>query len=285
VDISVAAKSDVGRRRKNNEDSYLVQEDLNLFMVADGMGGHSAGEVASKLAVDVICENTEKARGNEAPVQFGKYDSMLSKQANQLMSSIRMANQVIWEAGQSHDEYKGMGTTVAAAYVLDRTVIIAHVGDSRIYRIRDDTIEQLSEDHSVISQQIRMGLITKEEAASSPMKGIITEALGARDTVLVDVDEAEVLEGDYYLLCSDGLSDLVDENEMLETLLRHPEDLRQVCEDLISMANERAGHDNITVVVVNIQNVNPCAGLLYRIAEWGVALLDVLVLSPLRRVL
>lgn len=285
MDASVAAKSDVGRRRENNEDSYLVQEDLNLFMVADGMGGHLAGEVASKLAVDVICENIRKAKENERSIQFGKYDGMLSKQANQLMSSIRMANLVIRQASRSREEYKGMGTTVAAAYVLDRTVIIAHVGDSRVYRIRDHSIEQLSEDHSVINQQIKMGLITKEEAANSPMKGIITEALGATDTVLVDVDEAEVLEGDYYLLCSDGLTDLVDENEMLEAVLRQPEDLWQVCEELVSMANERAGHDNITVVLVNLQNINPRGGFLYRIAEWGVSLLDGLVLSPLRRVL
>ncbi len=158
------------------------------------------------------------------------------------------------------------------------------MGDSRIYRIRGDFIEQVGEDHTLINQQVRMGLMTKEEATASPMKGIITEALGARDTVLIDVDELEVLEGDYYLLCSDGLSDLVDENEMLDAVLRNPDDLQQACEELISLANERAGHDNITVVLMNIHNINPHRGVLYRLAECGVSLLDSLVLSPLRRV-
>ena len=284
MNISVAAKSDVGRRMSNNEDSYLVQPDLKLFIVADGMGGHLAGEVASKLAVDVICENIRKTKDGQTSVQFGEYESMLSKRANELVSSIRIANSVIREIGQSREEYKGMGTTVAATYVLDRTVIAAHVGDSRIYRIRDRTMEQLFEDHSLINQQIRMGLITEQEAENSPMKGIITEALGARESVLVDVDELEALEGDYYLLCSDGLTDLVDEDEMLDVVLRHTDDLRRVCEELVSMANERGGRDNITVLVLGIRNVALHHGVLYRIAERGATFLDS-VISSLRRVL
>ncbi|MBI4640959.1 MAG: Stp1/IreP family PP2C-type Ser/Thr phosphatase [Candidatus Tectomicrobia bacterium] len=251
--ITFGAKTDVGLKREANEDSYGIEEDLGLFLVADGMGGHAAGEIASRMAVNIIRENLAKSLHNRGAI-MGKYKSEFSLAANQLASSIRLANRAVYEAAKDKPEYSGMGTTIVGILTQGRTVVFANVGDSRIYRIRNFDIEQISEDHSLVMEQIRRGIITKEEAKRSRFKNIITRALGIAENVQITLDEQPIFPGDYLLLCCDGLHTLVDDHEMLEIVLTCKGDLDSACHRMVHLANERGGHDNITVVLVCLQS-------------------------------
>jgi len=173
-----------------------------------------------------------------------------SREANFLLSSIRLANRMIYDAAQSRYEYAGMGTTLVSVLALDDHVVLAHVGDSRIYRVRGEEITQLSRDHSLVQQQVDRGIISREEAQESQYRHLITRALGLKDSVEVDVEEHPVLPDDTFLLCSDGLSDLVEDEEMLAMVRQHADDLERACQALIDRANEKGGDDNVTVLLV-----------------------------------
>ncbi|MFI5342579.1 MAG: PP2C family protein-serine/threonine phosphatase, partial [Candidatus Methylomirabilales bacterium] len=198
-------RTDVGRKRSGNEDSFCVAQDLGLFVVADGMGGHAAGEVASRLAVETIQEWMQKYTRGESTTLVGQPLTGASDRANWLLSSIRLANRMIFDAAQGGKEYAGMGTTLVAALSIKDRIALAHVGDSRIYRIRDDQITQLSKDHSFVQQQLERGIISAEEAHDSQYRHLITRALGLKESVEVDLAEHDVLADDLLLLCSDGL--------------------------------------------------------------------------------
>jgi protein phosphatase len=233
-----------------------VDEGLGLFLVADGLGGHASGEVASRLAMETIREQIAGwAAGAPPPPALGEPVEGVSEEANRLVNTIRFANQVIHGAAGSRPEYHGMATTVVAALVLGRHVALAHVGDSRIYRIRDRKLEQLSRDHSLVREQVALGLISADEAAISPQRNVVTRALGMEPTVQVDVQEQEAREGDTLLLCSDGLSDMVDDPVMLEAVVQAGEDLDGACDALMELANARGGKDNITAVLVRFSEV------------------------------
>jgi len=238
--IQHAAKTDVGMKRKLNEDSFCVAEDLGLFLVADGMGGHAAGEVASQTAVEVIKNGLADwlKKGNLGQERFSRV--------------IKLANQAVWEMAQKGSGMKGMGTTVAGILVdlKNGSFTTANVGDSRVYRIRNNGIEQLSTDHSMVGLQLSMGLITKEEAKKSTYKNVITRAVGTAETVDVDSREEKIMAGDAILICSDGLSTLVEDEDILATFMRNPNDPKKVCDELISLANFNGGDDNITAVIV-----------------------------------
>ena len=255
VKVHYCVKTDIGRKRRSNEDNYCIDELVGLFAVLDGLGGHRSGEVASKLAADTILQGLRDVGNLGASKLIGEYDHTLSLEANQIASSIRLANQAIYQSSHERPECKGMSSTVASVLVLDGRVVTAHVGDSRIYLLRDSAIEKISEDHSFVQEQIQRGILTPEEASQSELKNIITRALGASESVQVSVDEFAVMENDSLLLCSDGLTDMVKAEDILHVYITEKGDLESTCTRLVDLANERGGLDNITVVILSFHDV------------------------------
>ena len=253
--VRFAVASDVGRVRKNNEDSFLADPVLGIFIVADGMGGHASGEVASRLAVESLQESIARARKEKESDLPADRTAILSSPANLMVNAIRLANQRIYRTSQENKEYKGMGTTLVGVYFSAVPPIVAHVGDSRLYHLRGQTIQQITEDHSWVWEQYKQGLIAKEAISTSPQKNIVTRALGIEPTVDVEIQDLEVQQGDFLLLCSDGLSDLVRDEEMLATVSRNSRNLDIHCNDLVHLANSRGGKDNITVLLIQIERV------------------------------
>lgn len=242
--------TDTGKVRTNNEDAMLLEEGQGLFVVADGMGGHNCGEVASSMAIGILRDTV--CRPEQKVAIVGGVDHRLSIQANIMASAIRLANRVIFEAAASDPKWQGMGTTVASVLISEDKAVIAHVGDSRVYLLRNGEMSQLTEDHSLVAEQLRKGAITAEEAALSIHKNIITRALGHEPEVLVDISELEVRDGDFLLLCSDGLSGMLSDQEIAALIQAHshPE---PACRDLVSQANAAGGRDNITAIVVELR--------------------------------
>jgi protein phosphatase len=253
MEYAAAARTDVGRKRQGNEDSLCVAPDLGLYVVADGMGGHAAGEVASRLAVDTIRECMQNYLGGADPAVPAQPVPTGSREAAFLLRSIQIANRMIFDAAQGRREYRGMGTTLVSVLAVNDTVALAHVGDSRIYRIRDDRIVQLSRDHSVVQQQVDRGIISAEEAHESQYRHLITRALGLKESVDVDLTEEPVLPRDILLLCSDGLSDLLEDEEILAIVKEHADDLEKACQALVDRANFKGGDDNITTLLIQAQ--------------------------------
>ena len=249
--IAAAGLSDVGLKRESNEDFLAMDHSTGLYIVADGMGGHLAGEVASRVAVQIIHKNVNNWIKKNSPVTeiFDFPDMTLSERGNYLSSSIKLANRVIYEMSQEYTEYKGMGTTIVTLAIMPSAVIAANVGDSRIYLIRGNSMEPLSKEHSIVAEQLEMGLISEEEAKISPLRHILTKNLGSVDKVDVDVFEIEHMNNDRFLLCTDGLTDLVSENEILR-IIKNEDNPEHTCKQLISEANKRGGNDNITVSLI-----------------------------------
>jgi protein phosphatase len=256
LQIKVSGLTDVGLKREGNEDSFALEESLGLFIVADGMGGHLAGEVASQIAVDMIRKSYRKWLENKTPREdvFGPPDDSLSLQGNYLMSSIRLANRVVYEMAMEYEQYHGMGTTVVAILVTPELVVAANVGDSRIYLVREGRIEKLSKDHTIVAEQVEMGVMTEEEAATSPLKHILTRNLGSSDSVDPEVFELEPSNNDRIILCSDGLTDLVSDAELLE-MTEGEEDPNRLCHMLLDKVLKRGAHDNTTIISVFIQGL------------------------------
>jgi protein phosphatase len=234
------AGTDTGRQRRANEDSHLAR--APLFVVADGMGGAQAGEVASRIAVESF--------------QAGLHDAQAPESA--LAELAHQANARIHELSHSHAEQAGMGTTLTAVYVGDREISIAHVGDSRAYRLRDGGLERLTEDHSLVDELLRQGRLTPEEALEHPQRSVITRALGPEGAVEVDTRSYSARGEDVYLLCSDGLTTMLSEDRLAELLLAHAT-LREAGEALIAAANEAGGRDNITVVLLRLEELDASA--------------------------
>ena len=254
--VAAAGKTDVGRRRKHNEDSILLRPELQLFIVADGMGGHNAGEVASALAARSV-ENFFAATATDGlPPESEGVDEHLSVDARRLVGAVRKANSDVFEIASTRRQHAGMGSTLVAATVsdADRRVHICHVGDSRCYRIRDDQIEQLTRDHSLINDALAMRPDLTEEILAELPKNVITRAVGTQDTLEVDLRSEELRAQDLYLLCSDGLSGLVSPEQILE-VTNLTADLEELCELLVIMANEAGGPDNISVLAVRIDGL------------------------------
>jgi serine/threonine protein phosphatase PrpC len=249
--IIAAGLSDVGLKREGNEDAYDMDDAISLYIVADGMGGHLAGEVASKIAVDIVKRNVNKWIANNIPESelFDPPDMTLSRRGNYIASSIKLANRVIHEMSQEYTEYKGMGTTIVVLAVMPSTVIAANVGDSRIYLVRGNKMEILSKEHNMVAEQLEMGLISEEEAKISPLRHVLTRNLGSSETVEADVFEIEHINDDRFLLCTDGLTDLVPDEEILR-IIKNGNDPENLCQQLVSEANKRGGHDNTTVSLI-----------------------------------
>ena len=247
--VEVAGKSDVGCVRANNEDNFGFDSRYGIFVVCDGMGGQAAGEVASKMGVDILLDYFRREslqETNHLSIRAGS-----SSGSRSLTSAIQLANQTIFQAGQEQNGRGGMGSTIVAALVRGNSLAIAHVGDSRIYMIRQGTIQQLTEDHSLVMEQVRRGYITVEQAQKSEMQNIILRALGSEEEVEADVEEIPALPGDLLLMTSDGLTRHVKDEEILEIVMRAG-DLERACGDLVDTAKQRGGDDNITCLLVRI---------------------------------
>ena len=244
--IELHAAVDVGRSRSNNEDSAVVDADVALAVLADGMGGYNAGEVASNMATSFV--KTELGRWlREASSQASDADVRRAMDI-----CVDNANRAIFNAANSNPQYAGMGTTLVVGVFRDGRLLMGHVGDSRGYRLRGGRLAQITHDHSLLQEQIDSGLITAEQAAFSANKNLVTRAVGVEDTVLLETHLHDVLPGDTYLLCSDGLSDMLDD-ESIAQLLQSSDALTEVAAALVDAANDAGGKDNISVVLARVR--------------------------------
>jgi protein phosphatase len=248
-----AGLSDVGLQREHNEDSFVVLNDYDLFVVADGMGGHRAGDVASRIATETISEFFRTTANEDVTWPF-HFDTNLSEEENRLLTGIRVANRQIFERSTRSRECHGMGTTVVGAMFSSKQqrMYIGHVGDSRCYRVRGGEIQLLTRDHSLINDYLlAMPDLTDEQKNELP-RNVITRALGMQDHVVVDLQRDDPRPGDVYVLCSDGLSGMVSDDE-IKQIVTGTSDVREACRKLIHRANERGGEDNITAILIKIE--------------------------------
>jgi PPM family protein phosphatase len=251
--ITYKAITDVGRKRKGNEDSLFVNAEQNLFVVADGMGGHAAGEVASKIAVDAINEFVVLTAGDEEITWPFGLDENMSYDGNRLKTAVRFANRKVLEATKERSEYEGMATTVAAVLVDGDSANLAHVGDSRVYLVRGQELIQLTSDHSWVNEQIQSGVISADQARSHPLRNVVTRALGGKADLQVDMQVHEIEPQDVLLLCSDGLTTMIPDDEIARFMNESGGDIEGAARALVDAANARGGEDNITVVLLKFE--------------------------------
>jgi protein phosphatase len=251
--LSSAVLSHPGLRREENEDAFCVREDLGLYMVADGMGGHAAGEIASRMAVDSVEAFIQDTRDADVRRTWPfPYDQSLSLDGNRLKAAFRLANRRLATAMADDVALRGMATTAVATLFTDRqTPVVAHVGDSRIYRWRQGVLEQLTEDHSCVSEQVRAGTLSEADARRHPWKNVVTRALSGGEDPGVDVHDLDVHAGDRLLICSDGLSSVLSADR-LRAILGDRRTLDETCRALVDAATEAGGPDNITVALLQV---------------------------------
>jgi PPM family protein phosphatase len=266
--MEVGARSDTGRVRENNEDSFRLAPELNLFVLSDGMGGLEAGERASRLATETIVTHCRDAQADAGLAVFGKRIEGVSEVSNRLASAVRLANQEIYQAAEESGAKGGkggMGATIVAVRFLQDRACIAHVGDSRAYLFRDEQLNQLTEDHSFVAEQVRRGIITLEQAGRSRMQNVLTRALGVEQNVDVEVTEELLREGDAYLLCSDGLFRDLSEPQ-IAGILQEATGAQHAADLLVEQANHAGGGDNITAIV--LRYAPKAAGAMSKIGRW-----------------
>jgi len=237
--------SDVGRCREINQDRLLIDTGLQLYAVADGMGGHAAGEVASQLAIESLAQTID--------IENDGRPSTPDEAAQRLEHAFHEGNRKICESVLARGEWRGMGTTIVALMAIGDEAVIGHVGDSRAYLLRDGSLGRLTSDHSWVNEQVKLGLMTDAEAHRHPMRNIVTRALGNRADLQVELTRERLLAGDVFLLCSDGLNSMLSDEEIRETLEAHAENPEEACQRLVAQANQKGGEDNITVVVVRVR--------------------------------
>jgi len=284
MELSFWAATDVGRKREANEDNFLVDKKLSLFVVADGMGGHASGEVASDIAVHEFRNTVDSQR--EIIEKFSAGDPAVRPQdiLTLLENALQLAGQAINARGKAEPEKRGMGTTTSALLIAGDRGFIAHVGDSRIYLVRAGQVIQLTEDHSLINELIKRGKLTKDGIENSPYKAYknaVTRAVGVYETVQADTIDFEVLPGDQFLLCSDGLHAYLTDEKVVEFLSQ--EDITEAPKRFVEMANTSGGHDNITAVVLRVDHTSESAGVPDDRAEELQRKIDVLKQMPLFR--
>jgi protein phosphatase len=246
VKLTINGLTDVGRVRDGNEDSIAWDARLGLIMLADGMGGHNAGEVASAMAVETIKSALQDVLAPEIQA------ADIIDYHDAVREAVTFANQEIHEQAQMKSECAGMGTTIVLGLFRNDSVILAHVGDSRIYRYRQGELEQMTSDHSLVQEMVDSGYLSQEEAQQSASKNLITRALGIAPEVDVDVREVPLQRDDIFLMCSDGLSDLVSRDDISSVISDAGQDMQRAAQELVNLANERGGTDNISVILVNM---------------------------------
>ena len=249
--IKIAEITDVGMVRDHNEDAIGSNADVGLLVLADGMGGYNAGEVASGIAVQTITELAVEGAGREERNDIDPHSGMM-RQTIVLRDAIARANKIIYQTAQSQSHCEGMGTTLVAAMFYDNKISIAHVGDSRCYRLRSGVFEQLTMDHSLLQELVDRGFYSEEEAQRSTNRNYVTRALGVEPTVEVEVQEFDVLPGDVYLLCSDGLPDMVEDEDIHLTIKTFNASLDVVGQQLVQLTNDHGGRDNVSIMLAEV---------------------------------
>lgn len=253
----ICTQTDTGLVRQNNEDALAFDPDTGLCLLADGMGGYNAGEIASGMAVAFI-----KSEMGRWLAQTGR--QVTAREVRRAMEiCVENANHSIFNAANSNRQYAGMGTTLVVGVFQEGRLMLGHIGDSRCYRLRGQDLQQITRDHSLLQEQLDGGLITPEQARTSLNKNLITRALGVEETVLIEINEHRVNPGDIYMMCSDGLSDMISDAEISE-ILREPGTLAQKAAQLVVAANDAGGRDNISVVLVHASEDSNRRGLLSR---------------------
>lgn len=265
--LAFAGKTDAGKVRPHNEDCIGTDIETGLVVLADGMGGYKAGEVASAIAINTVTEHVKqnlKSARKKTPAPGGyAAETLLLKEA------IQKANQIIHQTAKSQPQCEGMGTTIVACLYYDNRVSVAHVGDSRLYRLRRDQFEQITLDHSLLQELVSRGFYTPEEARKSLNKNLVTRALGIEPNVEVEVQEDVVLTEDIHLLCSDGLSDMVEDPDIHLTISTFSANLEMVAGQLVQMANDNGGRDNVSVVLVHaLKPFEAKKGFFNRFVDW-----------------
>lgn len=246
--IRLYGQTDIGIHRDHNEDTIGCNEDLALMVLADGMGGHRCGEIASAIAVNTVIEHikkeSKKVTINSNSKEYGsdEYKSIIHE-------AIKLANRNIYDSAQTNKQYEGMGTTIVTALFYNNTITVAHVGDSRLYRFRNNKLKQITKDHSYVQELIDCGVYTSEQAKTSEHKNLITRAVGIERNIKIELKEYRVEVGDIYFICSDGVSDLVDDEHIKSILIEHSNDLKAATSTIINTANNMGGKDNISVYI------------------------------------
>jgi protein phosphatase len=243
--------SDTGRVRDHNEDAIGSDPDIGLMVLADGMGGYNAGEIASGIAVETVTKMAANGASREARDDIDPHSGLM-RQSIVLRDAVYRANKIIYQTAQSQTHCEGMGTTIVACMFYDNKISIAHVGDSRAYRLRNGVFEQLTMDHSLLQELVDRGFYSAEEAQRSTNRNYVTRALGVEPTVEVEVHEHEVLPDDIYLLCSDGLPDMVEDEDIHLTISTFNDSLDVVGQQLVELANEQGGRDNVSVMLAQV---------------------------------
>jgi serine/threonine protein phosphatase PrpC len=252
--LTSAGRTHVGMKRAHNEDSLRLFREENLFIVADGMGGHASGEVASQMSVETLAEFFRATSEDDEVTWPYKMDKGRKYEENRVITGVKLSNRKIFESASRDAKLKGMGTTIVVSFFVNGGVYVGHVGDSRVYRFRAGKLIQLTEDHSLLNDYIKMKNLTPEEIEAFPHKNVIVRALGMKETVQVDVHHEVPQSGDVYLLCSDGLSGMVSDEQMESILKDDDGDLDRKCERLIDAANANGGSDNITVILARYED-------------------------------
>lgn len=261
--LEIVRLTDVGKQRDHNEDAIASDDAIGLVVLADGMGGYKAGEVASEMAVLSITAELKEAMLTQSPSlldSVSQVDLALNQQieAQLILQSVKNANDVIYSVSQTQPQCAGMGTTLVLGLFTNNKLLVGHIGDSRMYRLRHQMLMQITEDHSLLQEQIKSGFITKEQAKYSANKNLVTRALGVDPEVELELNEFDVEIGDIYLLCSDGLSDLVEDEIIQTTLNTLSSNLVNVAQTLVQLANDNSGKDNISVILVRVNRSFEC---------------------------
>ncbi|MEJ2522640.1 MAG: Stp1/IreP family PP2C-type Ser/Thr phosphatase [Gammaproteobacteria bacterium] len=257
-----------GRVREHNEDACAVDIDLGLFVLADGMGGYNAGEIASELAIKTV---TDMVNTGLDPERRSRIDesSGLMRQSIVLRNAVSRANKIIWQTAQNNPQCRGMGTTIVACLFHDNRVSIAHVGDSRVYRLRQSRFEQITLDHSLMQELVDRGFFSADEASRSANRNYVTRALGVESSVEVEIQEESARKDDIYVLCSDGLSDMVEDEDIHLTLSTFSANLKTAGEQLVELANQNGGRDNISVCLAQVmESFSESRGIVNRLKGW-----------------
>lgn len=268
--LETVSLSDPGMVRSHNEDAVFTNPALGIAILADGMGGYNAGEVASGMVTTLL--------GSELEKSFGRAESrLIDKDGRQptggvLAAEIARANTAVYQAAQSQPQYAGMGTTLVMAVFYDNAITVAHIGDSRLYRLRGEEFRRITRDHSLLQEQIDSGMLTAEQARNSQNKNLVTRAVGVDPSVEPEIHEYATLPGDIYLLCSDGLNDMVDDEEIGMTVQMLAANLELAATQLVQMANDNGGRDNVSVILVRVKHQYPAphglGGWLARLLAW-----------------
>jgi len=255
--LEMVARTDPGMVRHNNEDAVLANNAGGFAVLADGMGGYNAGEVASGMTTALLGVQLELA-GKQTPFHQAQGDRLWAERA--LEQEVARANGAVFQAAQSQPQYAGMGTTLVATIFSDNRLVVAHIGDSRLYRLRGSDFQAITKDHSLLQEQIDSGIITPEQARHSQNKNLVTRALGVDASVEAEIHVHEVMAGDIYLLCSDGLNDMMDDDEIAMALQMLSANLPLCADQLIQMANDNGGRDNVSVILVKVKQAFPAPG-------------------------